>query len=874
MKNIYVKRALSIMLTGIMTISAVGCGNKNADSSTEATEMNHDIKDYVYSEMDVDFGEGVDYSGFNYTGKFADKLFAAGTVYDDKGMSTVVYTFDQDGSNVQSIKLDGDENQSISSIDITDDGSIYTIESVYGSFEGASDEIDLNDLLGDDVEIIDGDEVEAEAEAESSTESEAGDDTATEEEPETEAETTAEDSEEEPAEPDVPEVPGEEDDTEELEAAAESDSEETVEVEAADGTETSEEVTMDDSIDISSDSAYSGDSYYIIKRDSSGSEVWRTELKYSEEDGTYFYVASFLAVEDKGVLLSDMTGIHLYSFDDGSLVKDIDTSEYVDPSSGIAFSVYMTEEKGLVASLIPEDETLFYTIDADAGTITPIEEGTLPGYEYTLYSGVGYDFIMNNSDAVYGYSIGDAEPTMLMNFVDSDINTYGIYQITAINDKSFLCIMPNEESYTISIMTKVDPSDVKDKKTITLGCNYIDYDVRSQVVKFNKENENYRISILDYSSYDTEEDWTGGATKLNTDIVSGNIPDILVLDTDMPVDSYIAKGLFEDMTDYFANDEELSKNKYFESAMEAFKTDGKMYKIIPSFYVETVATATSNVGDAQTWTIDDLEKIVEEKGIEYKNIFGPLSRDDVFEMALSLSGSQFIDWADLKCSYDSESFIHLLELINEFPEELEEDEYYADTSSYWREGKSIASRFYFSGFSDFNYEEQGQYGEPITLVGFPSDNGTGAAIYPNLQLSMSASSSVKDGCWEFMRYFLSEEYQKTIDSAWPVSQTQIDAMAETAKKKPTYTDENGKEVEYDDTWYIGDTEIVIEPMTDESIERVLGYLGNVSQIGNYNDSINEIIREEAAAYFSGQKSAEEVADIIQSRVQIYVNEIS
>ncbi len=63
-------------------------------------------------------------------------------------------------------------------------------------------------------------------------------------------------------------------------------------------------------------------------------------------------------------------------------------------------------------------------------------------------------------------------------------------------------------------------------------------------------------------------------------------------------------------------------------------------------------------------------------------------------------------------------------------------------------------------------------------------------------------------------------------------------------------------------------------MTDDEIQTVLNYLDTVNQIGNYNDSVRNIIFEEAAAYFSGQKTAAEVADIIQSRVQIYVNEIS
>ncbi len=39
-----------------------------------------------------------------------------------------------------------------------------------------------------------------------------------------------------------------------------------------------------------------------------------------------------------------------------------------------------------------------------------------------------------------------------------------------------------------------------------------------------------------------------------------------------------------------------------------------------------------------------------------------------------------------------------------------------------------------------------------------------------------------------------------------------------------------------------------------------------------DDKVTEIIEEEAGAYYEGQKTAEEVADIIQSRVSIYLSE--
>ena len=41
-----------------------------------------------------------------------------------------------------------------------------------------------------------------------------------------------------------------------------------------------------------------------------------------------------------------------------------------------------------------------------------------------------------------------------------------------------------------------------------------------------------------------------------------------------------------------------------------------------------------------------------------------------------------------------------------------------------------------------------------------------------------------------------------------------------------------------------------------------------------NIEITNIIAEEASAFYCGQKTAEEMADIIQNRVTVYINENS
>ncbi|MDE6203707.1 MAG: hypothetical protein K2G19_09565, partial [Lachnospiraceae bacterium] len=56
--------------------------------------------------------------------------------------------------------------------------------------------------------------------------------------------------------------------------------------------------------------------------------------------------------------------------------------------------------------------------------------------------------------------------------------------------------------------------------------------------------------------------------------------------------------------------------------------------------------------------------------------------------------------------------------------------------------------------------------------------------------------------------------------------------------------------------------------TEELKEKLYGF----TQIYRRDETLLNIINEEAAPYFSGAKSAKDVAGIIQSRVQIYVNE--
>lgn len=622
------------------------------------------------------------------------------------------------------------------------------------------------------------------------------------------------------------------------------------------------------------------DQYYLVKLSVKGEEIFCISLneipQVKELAGNgWLYTGDIVCIKDKiyvKVMESYLT------FDrDGNFLKML-SSEGEDSLQG----VYLYPiANGKVIAFRTEDDGAVYLGYADMETGKMTDKTKIPGasYDFSVYPGnENYEVFLVNSYGVYGYNIGDSDKTQLMNFVDSDLDSYGLYNLIAINDQEFFATYDDQENYETCIgrFSKVDPKDIKDKKVITLACAGLDWDIRNSVVKFNKSNEEYRITIQDYASlYNSESDYEAGITRLNTDIASGKVPDILVINDSMPVESYISKGLFEDLKPYIEKDEELDITNYMPNVLEAYSVDGKLYRLVPYYTINTLIAKTSDVGQERGWTVQDVNELMSTKP-EDAMFLNYVDRRTMLLYCMSSAGNQYVDWENGTCSFDTDSFIEMLDFLKQFPETIGDDmytdEYWENYDSMWREGKVVAMMYNVSGFRDYQYVQQGTFGEPVTMIGYPTGNGDGSAIMPALQMAMSAKSSCKEGAWQFLRYYLTDEYQDAIPYGLPLSIKKLDSMGEEAMKKPTYTDENGNEVESEDYYYLGGVEIPINPMTKEEVENFKKTLYSFNQVYNYDDNLIQIIEEEAAAFFNGQKSAKDVAAIIQSRVKIYVNE--
>ena len=515
----------------------------------------------------------------------------------------------------------------------------------------------------------------------------------------------------------------------------------------------------------------------------------------------------------------------------------------------------------------------------DTATLEFGDEISLPANissYYGIMEGGAYDYYLYSNTGISGFNIGDDTVTEIFNYVNSDVSTSYFNAIFAGDGSDFIGFYTDYDSdnYSthISRFVKVDPEDVVDKEIITLGCLYISSDIRKNVINFNKTNDKYRITVTDYSSYNTDDDWSAGTTKLNSDIASGNAPDIIVSSDSGTIGNYISKGLFLDLTKYFDNDEEIDKDDIFPNLLSVCSYDGKLYEIVPYFTVQTIIGKTSNLNGITGWNMQEMLDY-EASLPEGSKLFSDMTREGFLDTILNVNADEYVDMATAKCSFDSEEFINLLKYLKTLPETIDYDEGY-DWSSYdtqWRDNRVILNPMSIYSFDDYKYYLRGYFGEDLTFVGYPAADRNGSVINYYFSLGISSKCADPDAAWEFVRYYLTDEYQDNITYYIPASMSRFDEIAEGATERPYYMDGDEK-VYYDDTYYLNGVEIVLDPLTEEEIGEVKAFVLSVKKSSGSINDLEEIILEEAAAYFEGQKTAEEVATIIQSRASIYVNE--
>ena len=530
-------------------------------------------------------------------------------------------------------------------------------------------------------------------------------------------------------------------------------------------------------------------------------------------------------------------------------------------------------------------------IDLTSGERTEYDVGDNYEIMYNMFVGEDGGIYYSNDEGIYSFDVSNGESEQIVNFINSDyIYKYG--RFSAVNSEKFMTVSDeyedNKHSLMLTVFEKVPKEEITPKYLIKVASAGGAYSLREQIVEFNLASEDYRIQYIDYSQYNTDEDYEAGKNKLNNDIIAGNIPDVLIADEDFSAAKYVNKGLFVDLYTLMDSDATFTRDKFLGNILSACEVNGKLYEIPTSIYLAGFIGIKDKISEFDGLTMPQfLEKSKAlPEGVTFLRD-GDYSRNDLLRILFSANYTNYLNSATGRCSLNNADFKAMLEWLATQPEKAmwEKEDFDYDNFDYeayentFKEGKAIASWSTLDSFESLtNYTYS--YGDAeLEFIGVPAPDGDGMAFTAtNLKFLVSAKGNFPKEAWEFVKVFFTDENQRELGWGFPVTKSALDlAKQETLdriaenEKSESEQGEGGAMIK---PGMIGGDFIrpIYRTATREQVEQIYGYLTTVKKELRYDESVLDIVKEEASEYFGGKKSLDDVAYQAESRVNIKLGE--
>ena len=535
-------------------------------------------------------------------------------------------------------------------------------------------------------------------------------------------------------------------------------------------------------------------------------------------------------------------------------------------------------------------------VDAEKGILTEI--ATADDFVSDVAGGPDDTLYYSAGDSFYCLHVDTAETEKLFDWSACDVAHTDGDSVCVLNDRLIAVVSSRERDDGVQseliLLSPVDAAEAPERKTLRMAVMNL-YPFTSEMVsRFNRSQSEYRIEVTDYSQYNdystgNPEDWNAGLTRLQTELIAGNVPDLIDISL-LPVSRLGEKGLLEDLLPYIDSDPELSRDQLNMHVLETFEENGKLYQTVSNYYVLTTLGLSSAVGGQPGWTMEDFSAAMQRLQAENPNstVFDVYTtRDDALTFLLYLQLEDYVDWSTGACSFDSEPFKQLLAFVRSFPTAYDwtgdTTQMELDSDMRLLSGQQLMKQCNLTRFEDVQVHTAGLGGAPCTFVGYPTAYGSGSMFAQvGNAFAISSSCAEKDAAWEFVRLFFLPVYQEQLSgSVFPTNLSVYEEMKQDAqntsyRRNPdgSYAlDADGNRIEADrGSVDAAGMKVRLRAATPEEIDLVEKITASTTHVLSNDESLKEILVSGAAPYFADQRSVEDTVRQIQSRASIYVNE--
>ena len=355
-------------------------------------------------------------------------------------------------------------------------------------------------------------------------------------------------------------------------------------------------------------------------------------------------------------------------------------------------------------------------------------------------------------------------------------------------------------------------------------------------------NSTYKITRIDSKE---QQD------KLIVEIIAGKGPDIMYLTRD-DFEEYAKSGLFMEMNELLP---EEATDDILPGVIGLGTVSDKLYGLPVWINAESILIS-NDVWDKPTWNYEEILDLMRAGTIDSQiyyvdmnTYFAPVATAS-FLIEYCFGDKRIIDLSEKKCHLNDPFVVELLEIIKN-------GKTTEDNKTWLAGGKRVAFNDYdgTQGLMMFGIREEQENGH---YIGFPTSGTTGNYLFTSGILAVNANTKRKDAVISFLNYLFYREN--------PFEDTQNHALGIYKIKIPEYVQgEDGK-------LYLGEHEIPVLSNGKTTIEAGAEFLESCVPAPIVYSEIGNIMREELTSYFNGDKSAQEAADILQNRVQLFLDE--
>lgn len=464
-------------------------------------------------------------------------------------------------------------------------------------------------------------------------------------------------------------------------------------------------------------------------------------------------------------------------------------------------------------------------------------------------------WVANSRNGVSIYHMESDEYEQVVSWMDEGISDIYVKGIEASGEEDLqLAVVKNgaRKDSVLQIAYGV-LEKASAKQEILLSMPWVEDNIKEAIVKFNKTNPNYKIVIQTRRQDEKYDDYR---TNLGRELATDTAADIFLLPQE-DYENYWEKGLLFDLAPLLAADDTVQRKDYFEKVWEQYEEGESLYAIPITFSIDTVVSKKDIYAQSGGWTLDEMMDSVAAMPW-VTELVGAYSKEAVLKYCCSdiVARMQIEEMKE-------EELITILEFANQYGADEEKvNEAGKQFYHMLEEENTLLKYVSMSSVSSVALNKALVNGE-MNVVGYPATEPVLAYVREGTVMAIRANSEYVDGAWEFLKMLLSEEVQRE-QSAFPVLKKMLDEQVSEAGVASMDSVTEGI--------YLDGYLLPVEKPTKEDVVLLKELIDNSVPYPYETEFLLEIICEEATAYFSGQKTAQEVADIIRNRTRLYLDE--